>query len=153
MISPYDSNRNHQNRVHGSQYSFSIASSTVKSFFKYSRSILCISHKNNFLFQQKFFDLFLGRVDEKAAQLHAIANLQNILHKSGGGPAPPANNSGSVPVPEVWHVMFEITASVSKTHLKYRHASAVDIRGKKANTKIIRSAKVSKTNFSIVILT
>ena len=101
MISPYDSNRNHQNRVHGSQYSFSIASSTVKSFFKYSRSILCISHKNNFLFQQKFFDLFLGRVDEKAAQLHAIANLQNILHKSGGGPAPPANNSGSVPVPEV----------------------------------------------------
>ena len=48
------------------------------------------------------FDLFLGRVDEKAAQLHAIANLQNILHKSGGGgPAPPANNSGSVPVPEV----------------------------------------------------
>ena len=53
------------------------------------------------------FDLFLGRVDEKAAQLHAIANLQNILHKSGGGPAPPANNSGSVPVPEVWHVMFK----------------------------------------------
>jgi len=41
-----------------------------------------------------------SRVDEKAAQLHAIANLQNILHKSGGGPAPPANNSGSVPVPE-----------------------------------------------------
>ena len=103
-------------------YSFSIAGGIVKSFFKYSRIVvvyllhyLCISHKNNFLFQQKIFDLFLGRVDEKAAQLHAIANLQNILHKSGGGggPAPPANNSGSVPVPEVWHVMFEITASVS----------------------------------------
>ena len=42
-------------------------------------------------------------MDEKAAQLHAIASLQNILHKSGGGGPPPVgvNGSGNVPVPEV----------------------------------------------------
>ena len=55
----------------------------------------------NAYLKAKFFHvLFLGRVDEKAAQLHAIASLQNILHKSGGGPAPPSGMNGAS-VPEV----------------------------------------------------
>ena len=29
---------------------------------------------------------FLGRVDEKAAQLHAIASIQSILGSAAGGP-------------------------------------------------------------------